>query len=678
MIVYPGTYLTGRLNMLIGKSDKFMDEFTENILKIKKNYEPQKIALKAASIFFIGSILWIIISDGIVRSLNTDLNTFTLVSMVKGSIFILLTGMHIYFLILSAMKKLQSIEKKLQESYEKVKYNEERYRLVLQSSNDGIWDMNLKTESTFFSDRFYEITGYNKDEIKGTDKWRSLIHPNDLSKIEKIILEHIKHRTAFYYCVYRFKTKNGDYKWVRERGKAFFDENGLIYRTAGSLTDVNKLKRYQQELVKLAYNDYLTNLLNKRALNLRLNNIIREGNPSGALYLINIDNFKYINDTIGHSFGDKLLIKIGQLLEETQLQGCTVYRLGDDDFVLLARGTSDPDLVRKAAEDIIGRIRIPIKIDNITLHITASIGIVLLNGCGKNSDEVLRNADIAMYKAKEMGKNRIMFYSDFLVEPINRRITLEKYLHPAVENREFVLYYQPQADIHTGEVTGFEALIRWMSPDLGTVSPQEFIWVLEDTQLIIEVGKWILKEACCFIKTIHGNGYTECSVSVNISIIQLMQDNFVDIVMDALREAALESRYLEIELTESILMESFEIINGKLELLKSKGIKIALDDFGKGYSSFSYLKQLPITTLKIDKSFIDNIAVEKKSNYITGIIIELGKQIGLSVVAEGVETVDQLTALKKYDCEKIQGYLYCKPKPVEEIIKFMETKHKLV
>lgn len=663
---------------MIGKSDKFMDEFTENILKIEKNYEPQKIALKAASMFFAGSILWIFMSDGITRSLNTDINTFTLVSIVKGSIFILLVGLHIYFLVLSALKKLQSIEKKLQESYENVKYNEERYRLVLQSSNDGIWDHNSDMDSTFFSDRFYEITGYNKHEIKGIDEWRSFIHPNDISKIEKIILEHKRHRTAFYHCTYRFKAKNGDYKWVRERGKAFFDENGSIYRTAGSLTDVNKLKRYQQELVKLAYNDYLTDLLNRRALNLRLNNIIREGSPSGALYLINIDNFKYINDTMGHSFGDKLLISIGHLLEETPLQSCTVYRLGDDDFVLLARGTSDPDLVKKAAEDIIGRIRIPIKVDNITLHITASIGIVLLNDCGKNSEEVLRNADIAMYKAKEMGKNSIMFYSDFLAEPINRRITLEKYLHPAVENREFVLYYQPQADIHTGEVTGFEALIRWMSPDLGTVSPQEFIWVLEDTQLIIEVGKWILKEACHFLKTIHENGYTDCSVSVNISMIQLMQDNFVDIVMDVLKEAAVESKYLEIELTESILMESFEIINSKLELLKSKGVKIALDDFGKGYSSFSYLKQLPITTLKIDKSFIDNIAVEIKSNYITGIIIELGKQIGLSVVAEGVETVDQLTALKKYDCEKIQGFLYCKPEPVEEIIKFMETKHKLV
>lgn len=246
-------------------------------------------------------------------------------------------------------------------------------------------------------------------------------------------------------------------------------------------------------------------------------------------------------------------------------------------------------------------------------------------------------------------------------DAILERMNIEKHLRTALENNEFSLYYQPQLNVKSGKITGFEALIRWNSPQLGMVSPLKFIHIAEDSQLIIPIGEWVLRSACMFIKGLHMQGYTQYTISVNISILQLIQDNFIDVVHNVLDSIGLSPSYLELEITESMLMESFDAINKKLEKLREKGIRIALDDFGKGYSSLNYLKQLPISTLKIDKTFIDNISNSDNSSTLSGTIVMLGHNMGLSIVAEGVETKEQFEYLSKHKCDIIQGYLFSKP-----------------
>jgi EAL domain-containing protein (putative c-di-GMP-specific phosphodiesterase class I) len=287
-------------------------------------------------------------------------------------------------------------------------------------------------------------------------------------------------------------------------------------------------------------------------------------------------------------------------------------------------------------------------------------------------EELLKYADIAMYKAKEQGRNRYVIYNETMNQDIIERVNIEKYLHTALLKNEFEIYYQPQLDIRSEKITGFEALLRWNSPELGRISPLKFIKVAEDTHIIIPLGIWVLKKACAFLKKLHMEGYNDLTVSVNISIIQLLQTDFVETVMDILELQELEPEFLELEITESILIESYENICSKLETLKDRGIRIALDDFGKGYSSLSYLKQLPISTIKIDKSFVDHITYDPVSNNLIRKIIEIGKSMGMRVVAEGVETPEQLKFLKKHRCNRIQGYLFSMPIPEMEAEVFLK------
>jgi EAL domain-containing protein (putative c-di-GMP-specific phosphodiesterase class I) len=302
------------------------------------------------------------------------------------------------------------------------------------------------------------------------------------------------------------------------------------------------------------------------------------------------------------------------------------------------------------------------------LYVSASIGISFYPEDGETTEEILKNADVAMYRAKEEGKSTFVVYDKSMHTAFNERMNIEKHLRSAMNNNEFELHYQPQVQIDTGLISGFEALIRWNSPVLGFVSPLSFIKIAEDSRLIIYIGEWVLREACKFMHGIHQLTGIPYKISVNISIIQLLQDDFVEVVLDSLEESGLAASNLELEITESIFMESFESTVSKLEFLKSRGIRIALDDFGTGYSSLSYLQQLPISTLKMDKIFIDSLADKAFSESFVQTIIILGHKMGLDVVAEGVEDASQLAFLKESNCDKVQGYLISRPVPQRKVI----------
>lgn len=433
-----------------------------------------------------------------------------------------------------------------------------------------------------------------------------------------------------------------------------------------------KLEKSEHELEYQAYHDQLTGIHNRFALITHMNKLIDESeNGKAALLNIDIDNFKYINDTMGHSFGDQVLRRVSSRMEAALEENSSLYRLSGDGFVVILEDFESISSVENVAIKLLKSFKQPFDISGSSIFITASIGIALYPGQGDNLDELLKNAYTALYKAKETGNSCIVFYNRPMKEEVSERVLIEKHLRTALNNNEFDLHYQPQLDIASGKISGFEALLRWKSPELGMVSPLRFIGIAEDTHLIIPIGEWVLKNACTYLKSLHQQGYNELAMSVNVSILQLLQEDFVDKVMEVLDNLKLNPRYLELEITESILMESYEVIAGKLKLLKGRGVRIALDDFGKGYSSLNYLKQLPISTLKIDKSFIDTISAVGMHQSLTNLIVKIGKAMGMSVVAEGVETQEQLDYLIKYKCDKIQGYLFSKPLPGDKVFEVL-------
>ena len=429
------------------------------------------------------------------------------------------------------------------------------------------------------------------------------------------------------------------------------------------------LRSSEEKYTYLALHDVLTGLPNRRSLFQDASHSLEQSSAHlSALIYIDMDNFKYINDTMGHGFGDEFIKKVSERLLRCMTDDSTLYRLGGDEFIILLAGVQKQSEVESFINKIMRIFKKEFMVHNSTLKISASIGVALYPEHGRNIHELIKSADIAMFKAKESGKNRFTTYESKMNQDFSDRMTLEKYLHSGMKKNEFEIYYQPQVDTFSGQITGMEALLRWKSPELGTVPPLKFIPVAEVTRLIIPLGEWVLWQACGFLSELHKNGYPDMTISVNISIIQILEADFCEKIIKILEHFKLEPEYLELEITETILIESFDTVLNKLKRLYEYGIGIALDDFGKGYSSLNYIMHLPISTLKIDKSFVDNIFVDAEYNEITCHIINMGKSLGMSIVAEGVENKEQLEYLKKYKCDKIQGYLFSKPLSKADII----------
>jgi len=392
--------------------------------------------------------------------------------------------------------------------------------------------------------------------------------------------------------------------------------------------------------------------------------LLTDSTSQYALFFIDTDNFKYINDSLGHSTGDQLLVMIGNRLSENITINGSLFRFGGDEFIIIVKDATESEL-KAQAEAWLNAFKNPFELNYSILHISISIGIATYPDAGVSVDDLIRSGDIAMYHAKSRGKGQYVLFTQSMDYSIRERLSIENHLRTALEQKEFLLYYQPQIDIVTGNICGFEALLRWINPELGLVMPNSFISVAEETQLIIPIGKWVLKEACSFAKALQANSGKNYTMSVNISILQLLQTDFVDMVIDTLKETDLNPELLELEITETILMESFGLIEAAIQKLRSGGVHFALDDFGKGYSSLTCLKNLPINTLKIDKLFLNENVPDMNEESITGSIISMGLQLGLSVVAEGVELDEQLQYLAKHKCSKYQGYLFSRPVTAE-------------
>ncbi|MCU7939787.1 MAG: EAL domain-containing protein [gamma proteobacterium symbiont of Bathyaustriella thionipta] len=452
------------------------------------------------------------------------------------------------------------------------------------------------------------------------------------------------------------------------------DNEGMISNYVSVFSDISSIKNVEAQLVFLSQHDPLTELPNRLLLNDRLSHAIEKSvrnDEKLALLFMDLDGFKDINDTFGHPMGDKLLQQVSKRLQKYLRQGDTLARLGGDEFLLVVEKFTFVDELEQVSKKIISILSEPFEVQGNKLFVGVSIGISVCPDDGYDASTLIRNADSAMYRAKELGRNNHQFYTCELTKAVTERLALESELRNALERDEFQLYYQPQVELKSGRIIGAEALIRWQSPQRGMVPPNKFILLAEKGGLILSIGEWVMREACRQVIKWRDEGYFLQRISVNVSGLQIQRGRLAETVEQILSETGLEAACLDLEITEGVLMSNPKEVIEILQDLRRLGLSLAVDDFGTGYSSLSYLKRFPINTLKIDQAFIRDIPDAPNDEAIARAIIALGGSLQLDTLAEGVETEAQRDFLLQEGCEFAQGYLYSRPLAENDFIAFM-------
>jgi diguanylate cyclase (GGDEF)-like protein/PAS domain S-box-containing protein len=539
--------------------------------------------------------------------------------------------------------------------------SEERYRLSSIGSTDALWDWDSGTREVHYSARWYDMTGY--EYVKGNPvQFLDIIHPADKSQYEARLTDHIEGRTDHFQNEARIRIANGNWKWVLVRGMAVKNKDGQVVKVAGSITDIDGTKHREEKIESLAFYDQLTTLPNRaHAIELAKEAIAEnDEDEQFGLMFIDIDNFKYINDTFGHTTGDKILVKAAQTLASLVNENISIARFGGDEFVALVSRTSSAEMKKYArlTMSLLGR---KMMIDGRTHFLTISAGIAMYPEQAADINELIQKADAALHRVKQSGKTRYMFFDDAIRKDLLRRVELENGLRTAIDNGELSVAWQPQIDLITGKIAGLEALARWNSPRHGSVSPADFIPIAEESGQIAKIGIFVLRAAARFIKRAESVGHGDFTISVNISVRHMQEEDFVKTITSIMREENVPHERISLEITESFMIGTIDPIIATLEQLRAAGFTLSLDDFGKGYSSLSYLRSLPIQYIKIDKSFIDDIVSQGMEVPLARTIIELSHELGLKVVAEGVEVAEQIEYLRRFGCDLIQGYYYSRP-----------------
>jgi diguanylate cyclase (GGDEF)-like protein/PAS domain S-box-containing protein len=558
------------------------------------------------------------------------------------------------------------------QTLEALRRSEERYALAVRGANDGLWDWDLTTNRIYYAPRWKSILGYEDGQIGDSIlEWFNRVHPLDVDRVEAEISEHLAGNTSHLETEHRMLHDDGTYRWVLTRGLAVRDDERKVVRMAGSQSDITQRKAAEYRLQHDALHDSLTGLPNRALLLDRLGQAVartkrRPDSRFGVLFL-DIDGFKHINDSLGHQMGDQLLIAISRRLESCMREADTVARVGGDEFISLIDDVESTDAILNVPDRILESLRTPFSLDDHEVVVSASIGVALSGASEFTADEFVRNADIAMYRAKSLGKAGYVVFDDAMHASAVSRLRMETDLRQATKRGEFRLYYQPIVSLRTGKVRSFESLLRWYHPERGLVCPDDFIALAEETKLILPMGLWVVRTAAEQLRKWQEQFLTNppLTISVNLSCRQFFQPDLVYQVQRALLDTGLDPRFLTMEITESAIMEQVESASSALSKLKSLGVKLSMDDFGKGYSSLSYLHQFPFDTLKIDRSFISSIGESGEHTEIVRTIVALAKTLKLDVVAEGVETESQLLQLRNLGCHFGQGYYFSRPMNAE-------------
>lgn len=587
------------------------------------------------------------------------------------------------------IKERKKAEETRRQHEEALIASKNKLAMAAELANLAPWEYNLETELYEFGDEFYAIYGTDaakEGRFMSLDTYvKEFVHPEDAWMFNKennfISQEELFNNNDMAHRIIR---RDGEVRDVLVRRSFVRDADGIIIKRYGTNQDitervqVEKERRKQAETIKhMAYFDSLTGFANRYYLNEWLNSEIgraRQENASGAVMFIDLDDLKMVNDTYGHTYGDAIICEAGARIVEEVGKEAFVARVGGDEFVVILPGMYNRTQIGEIAHKMSKSLGMKQENLEIGFHMTASIGIAFYPADGDTSEEIIKNADNAMYAAKKDGKNCWRFYNEAMQTEAYQKMKLTSSLRYALERGELSIVYQPQIVTAERFVTGFEALLRWNSPEYGAVSPMHFIPVAEQSGLIHSIGQWVLCQACQFARRLADLGWSEVHVAVNISSKQIAADNFIALVCSAIKEAGIQPYQLELEITESLLMTSIEDATSKLLELKELGVHLSLDDFGTGFSSLTYLRRLPVETLKIDKSFIDMITADTQGAKIIGSIINMAHTIHMSVVAEGVETEQQLEYLADNGCDLIQGYIFSRPVTETEAIKLLQGK----
>ncbi len=652
------------------------DSLVGQVIKAKKPLravEPSmKAPLKVSTGYLVHSLLYVpILSKGVplgVLSVTNRKNDHpfkekdeVVLSSLADYAAVALENADLYHKARQEITERQRVEDALRES-------EERYELAVRAANDGLWDWNLTKSTIYYSPRWKQMLGYADDEISDNpNEWFNRVHPDDIAQLKTNISAHIKGLSAHFECEYRVQHSNGSYRWMLSRGMAVMGNNKSALRLAGSQTDITLRKQAEDKLMHDALHDSLTELPNRALFIDRLKHVIersmRDSRHIYAVIFLDLDRFKDVNDSLGHLIGDQMLISTAKLLRSILRPMDTVARLGGDEFVILIEDIRDVSDVTRVADRIQSKLMNAILLPNHTIYMSASMGIVLSTTGYDRPEDILRDADTAMYRAKEKGRTRFEIFDNAMRDQIMLRLELESALRQAIEKRELDVYFQPVVNIKTGRTVWFEALVRWKHTTRGLLPPGDFLPLADETGLIIQLDRMVMQKAA--LQLVQWQSQFPCNpplgVSVNISGKQISSPDFVEFIVQTLEETQLNAASLNLEITEHAVMGNFDLFMEALDKLMKYGIQVQIDDFGVGYSSLNYLSHESIKVLKIDRSFISHIPEDRNYLKIVQAIIKLSHGLGLTVVAEGVETREQLAQLNLLECEYIQGKLISMP-----------------
>jgi diguanylate cyclase (GGDEF)-like protein/PAS domain S-box-containing protein len=547
-----------------------------------------------------------------------------------------------------------------------LKHSEEKLESILNSLEEVVWSAEAQTHSLIFlNPAAQKVYGRSVSELLENPHLRlEAIHPEDRSQVEQLLYNLQQHNID---VEYRIIQPNGDIRWVWERSRFIYDLEGKPSRQDGIISDITERKRVEEKLSYEAYHDSLTGLPNRVAFLERVKQAIfksqKDCNYLFAVLFIDLDRFKVVNDSLGHLVGDELLINVAQILQYCLRPHDFVARLGGDEFTILLDRIEDLNDAHIIAARIQEKLITPFRLDNHTVFTSASIGIVVGNTNYRDSSDILRDADIAMYRAKSQGKARHEIFDEHMYAETVELLKIENDLRQAIINNEFVLHYQPIISVSNGNLYGFEALLRWEHPEQGLIYPDQFIHVAEETGLIVSIGQWVLKEACYQLRSWQEQfvNAANLKISVNLASQQIKEPKFLEKLDEIITAYSLPKNALHLEITESTLMDYRQETINLLTEIRARDVQLSIDDFGTGYSSLQYLNRFPINSLKIDRSFVQGMLAERENFEIVKTIIALARTLKIDVVAEGVETLKQLKVLKTFNCKLGQGYLFSKP-----------------
>ncbi|RIK05195.1 MAG: diguanylate cyclase [Acidobacteria bacterium] len=566
---------------------------------------------------------------------------------------------------------------------ELIRRSDERYRLVALACRDGVWDWDLVAGEISYSKRWLEMIGLVAAPSPSPDVWFDRVHSDDLRVLHEAISTHLEGLTERLSVRYRLRGEDGSYRWMEASALAASDQRGVPYRLVGTQMDVTESVFAEHRLATEATHDSLTGLANRSLFMSRLEHVVDQGliarDTHFAVLFVDIDRFKWVNDSLGHAVGDELLVELADRLAAVSRPGDTVSRLAADEFAVLLTGLTGPDDASSVAERMLSSIDRRFLLAGREIEVRASIGIATSRTAYGSSDELLRQAGLALYRAKQDVHSGYVVYDDEVDSEASERLETEQALRRALQQGDMVLHYQPIVDLGTGRIVSFEALVRWEHPERGLLGPNQFLTLAEQTGLIVPLGEHVLRQGCLQLRAwTDRRNAGHLSISVNVSARQLAEAGLVDVVSGVLAETGVEAHRLTIEVTEHSVIHNVQAAAATLEAIRALGVRVHTDDFGSGHAALSYLRLFPVDALKIDRSFIAGLGSERSALPFVRAMVTLAHSLGLGVIAEGVETAEQLDVLQSLGCEEAQGYFFAPPRSAEDIVDLNDTRPRIV